>query len=152
MQLWRLTKTKYSSSAFDGEGARVYGGRWNSPGTRMAYASGSPALAVLEVLVHLEKSGVLPSYSLIRARIPDTLIQELSTTDLPSSWNTSPVPPEVQAIGDQWVRSHESVILRVPSVVIGAESNFLINPAHPDFRHFAIEHVEAFSFDARLIP
>jgi RES domain-containing protein len=62
MQLWRLVKTRYAAAAFDGEGARVNGGRWNSPGTRVAYASANSALAVLEVLVHMTAGSGLPGY------------------------------------------------------------------------------------------
>ena len=95
MRLWRLVKTKYAESAFDGEGARLHGGRWNSPGTLVAYASDSSALAVLEVLVNLKDDSVLSSYSLVSATIPDELIETLDRRALPTNWNSSPVPPAV---------------------------------------------------------
>ena len=151
MRVWRLVKTKYASTAFDGEGARLYGARWNSPGVRMAYGASNSALAVLEVLVHLGDAAVLPSYSLIEASVPDEFIEDLDLSVLPSRWSASPVPPEVQAIGDAWIRSAKGLALRVPSAVVSGSQNVLINPDHADFRHFCIESQEEFSFDPRLL-
>lgn len=150
MQVWRLVKMKYASSAFDGEGARLYGARWSSVGTRVAYASSNSALAVLEVLVHLEDVTVLPSYSLITATIPDGLVEEIDVPTLPAGWNSWPVLPEVQAIGDKWIRSGRALALRVPSAVVRGSSNLLINPDHPDFARFRVDAVEPFAFDPRL--
>ena len=151
MQLWRLVKTRYAATAFDGEGARVHGGRWNSPGTRVAYASSNSALAVLEVLVHMTAGGVLPGYSLIRAHVPDSLVEELPTSELPRSWRAFPVPPEVQAIGDAWVRSGRALALMVPSAIVDGSYNVLINPQHATFLQFVVESVQPFGFDPRLI-
>lgn len=151
MQVWRLTKTRYVSTAFDGEGARVNGARWSSRGTRVAYASSSSALALLEVLVHMTSGGALPGYSLIAATLRDSSIENLAPSALPKDWNASSIPPHVQAIGDAWVRSGRSLALRVPSAIVRAEYNFLINPAHPDFGRFTVDAVEAFEFDPRLV-
>lgn len=112
------------------EGARVYGARWNSPGTLVAYASNNSALAVLEVLVHVMSGGPLMGYSLIHASIPDALVEDLATSQLPKDWNVSPVPPSVQRVGDAWVKSGRSLALRAPSVIVDAGFNILINPAH----------------------
>jgi RES domain-containing protein len=152
MLLWRLVKTRYASTAFDGEGARLHGARWNSPGTRVAYASSNSALAVLEVLVHMTGGGILPAYSLVTATLPDALVDTLPPSELPSNWASSPVPPEVQAIGDAWIRSGRSVALRVPSAIVHGSYNVLLNPAHADFARFAIEYSEPFGFDPRLLP
>jgi RES domain-containing protein len=151
MQLWRLVKTRYSSTAFDGEGARLHGARWNSVGVRVAYASDSSALAVLEVLVHLGKVSVLPSYSLVTGKLPSTLIEDLEESTLSAGWNASPVPPGVQAIGDAWIRSGRSLALRVPSAIVQGSYSVLINPSHPDFGQFIVEATTPYSFDARLI-
>ncbi len=151
MQLWRLVKTKYVSTALDGEGSRLYGGRWTSPGTPAIYASDNPALAVLEVLVHLQNGSVLPAYSLIAATVPDALLESLTTSSLPPSWNSSPVPPEVQAIGDAWIRSGRSLGLRVPSAVVQESVNVLVNPAHRQFAQFRIDSIKRFDFDHRLL-
>lgn len=148
--IWRLLKTRFASSAFDGEGARLYGGRWSSPGTRVAYASNSASLAILEVLVHLDASQMLSSYSLIAASVPDELIQELPPRALPSNWRVYPAPAETAMIGDAWVRSGSSVVLRVPSVLVDAEYNFLVNPAHADFSKVVVGDAVPYVFDHRL--
>jgi RES domain-containing protein len=151
MQLWRLVKTRYAATAFDGEGARVHGGRWNSPGTRVAYASSNSALAVLEVLVHMTAGAALPGYSLIRAHVPDPLVDELPASELPRSWRAFPVPPEVQAIGDAWVRLGGALVLTVPSAIVDGSYNVLINPQHVKFPQLVVESVQPFGFDPRLV-
>lgn len=151
MQVWRLVKTKYARTAFDGEGARLYGARWSSVGTRVAYAASNSALAVLEVLVHLENVDVLDSYSLIRASLPDALITALEPARLPVGWNLWPAPPAVQAVGDAWILANESLALEVPSVIVPGGTNLLINPAHKDFAKFQVERTERFRFDPRVV-
>jgi RES domain-containing protein len=148
--LWRLVKTRYAATAFDGEGARLFGGRWSSPGTRVAYASNSAALAILEVLVHLERNQILSAYSLIQARVPDDLIEELPTRALPTNWKVFPPPAETAMIGDAWVRRGESAVLRVPSVVADGEFNYLLNPAHAKFGRIVVGAPSPFIFDRRL--
>jgi RES domain-containing protein len=148
---WRLVKSRHSAAAFDGEGARLHGGRWNSPGTRVAYASDSIALAALEVLAHLQSTAVLQSYSLAAIRFPEELVEVLPETSLPQGWRRFPTPPANQAIGDQWVAQGRSLVLRVPSAIIPSAANFLINPLHPDFTRTVIERPERFAFDPRLL-
>ncbi len=148
---WRIVKSRRARSAFDGEGARLYGGRWNSPGTRMVYVAGSVSLAVLEVLVHLGNAGVLSSYSLCAVEFEDGLMESLDRSRLPADWRSYPAPPGLREIGDAWVRDRTSVILEVPSAVIERESNYLINPAHPDFASVNVGEPEPFEFDSRLL-
>ena len=97
----RLVKARYAATAFDGEGARVYGGRWSSPGTAVVYAAESVAVAMLEILVHVQYPSVLNSYSLIEAEFPDTFVEDLATLALPADWKQSPPPTSTQAIGDR---------------------------------------------------
>lgn len=151
MRLWRLVKTKYADTAFNGDGARLHGGRWNSPGTRVAYASDSSALAVLEVLVNLKDESLLSAYSLISATIPDTPVETLRQSALPKEWNSSPVFPSVQAFGDRWERKNLSLALLVPSAIVEASNNILINPRHPEFHRFELVAVDRFRFDERLL-
>ena len=148
---WRLVKTRFASSAFDGEGARLYGARWNSPGVAIAYAADSPALAVLEVLAHLQSTRHLESYSMIGADIPDELIEDVDPAVLPSNWTAAPPPPEAQAVGDAWASMRRSAVLRVPSAVVPHSSIFLINPAHPDARRITVGKTEPFRLDPRVI-
>ena len=147
-----MVKTRHAATAFDGEGARLYGARWNSRGTRVAYASNSSALAVLEVVVHLSGGGGSPvGYSLISATVPDAMIEDLDPTLLPKNWNVSPIPPSVQLLGDQWVASGRSLALRVPSVIVEGGFNLLINPEHKGFARVSVQSVSAYAFDPRLL-
>ncbi len=148
--VWRLVKTRYSRQAFDGEGARLHGGRWSSPGTVVAYGSESAALAVLEVLVHVQGAATLRSFSLASAEVPDKLVEVLDPKLLPGSWKRSPPPVECQAIGDAWVRAGSSAVLRVPSVILDGSFNYLLNPAHPAFAAIALRPSRPFDFDQRL--
>jgi RES domain-containing protein len=118
--VWRIAKTRFASSAFDGEGARLNGGRWNSVGVRVAYASDSIALATLEVLVGLQKSSVLASYALVSALFDEASVETLPLTSLPANWRNYPAAPHTQAIGDQWVVKQRSLVLRVPSAIVEA--------------------------------
>ena len=147
---WRLIKSRFARSAFGGEGARLYGSRWNSKGVAVAYAADSAALAVLEVLVHLQNPAILDAYSLATAAIPDELIESLPPRDLPANWRESPPSAVTQAIGDAWVASARSAVLRVPSAVLDHGHVYLLNPAHPDFRKIKVKPTTPFRFDRRL--
>jgi RES domain-containing protein len=144
---WRLTKTRHLATAWDGEGAKRAGGRWNSVGVRVVYASATLSLALVETLVHLP-SGVLPAYSAIPCEIDESLMEAIDPGDLPAVWKDYPPPREAQAIGDRWVAEARSVALRVPSVIVPSESNYVLNPAHPDFTRIKIG--KPLPFDARL--
>jgi RES domain-containing protein len=102
--VWWIVKTRHAKDAFEGEGARINGGRWNSPGVRVAYASQSVALATLEVLVGLQASALLASYSALSARLEEKLLETLPLSALPANWRDHPPPPDTQAIGDKWAR------------------------------------------------
>ena len=147
---WRIVKAKFANFAFEGEGARRFGGRWNSKGTRMVYTAGSQALAALEMLVHLEASDLLKHYRLIPVNFDQSMVKVLALAALPANWKRRPTPPTVRAIGDEWVASAQSAIFQVPSVIVPGESNYLLNPVHPDFAGLLIGKPQAFRFDRRL--
>jgi RES domain-containing protein len=146
----RITKAAHATSAFDGEGARRAGGRWNTAGHRMVYTSASAALAALEIVVNVRRSHLLVSYVLFTCEFPEAIVEQLAAEDLPAHWRSSPVPPETQSIGDAWLRSRRSAVLKVPSAVIETDSNFLLNPEHPDFGLIRVSKPQPFFFDARL--
>lgn len=146
---WRLTKTKHLATAWDGEGARRAGGRWNSVGVRVVYASATLSLALVETLVHLS-SGTLAACSAIPCEIDESLVETVEQEDLPPVWKDYPPPPEVQSIGDRWVAEARSAALRVPSVIVPGEFNYVLNPARPDFARIRIGVPLPFPFDARL--
>jgi RES domain-containing protein len=148
---WRLVKSRYAATAFDGEGARLFGGRWNSPGTRVAYASDSAALAALEVLTHLQSISVLQQYFVATIQFPERLVETLDLSMLPDSWRSFPSPSENHVIGDRWVAEGRSLVLRVPSAIIPSAGNYLINPEHLQFESAVVGRPEPFAFDARLL-
>lgn len=147
---WRITKRRHVKTAFTGSGARKFGGRWNSPGTSIVYTSETQSLAVLEMLVHLEQPDLLQRYVLIGITIDEALIETLDNNRLPRNWRTAPPSIELRSLGDEWAANQSSVALRVPSVLVPSESNFLLNPAHPDFHKLSIGESVAFAFDERL--
>ena len=147
---WRIVKSSRAATAFDGEGARLFGGRWNSPGHAAVYTAENVSLAALELLVHLQESSLLASYSLLPATFPASLVQIVAASDLPSGWNSWPPPPALRERGDTWLAAGKSAVLSVPSAVVPAERNYLLNPAHPDFRKVTLGAPQRFAFDPRL--
>ena len=148
---WRIVKAKFAARAFDGEGARRFGGRWNNRGTALVYTAGSQALAVLEMLVHLEASELLRHYRLIPVTFDQHVVNVLDRKVLPANWRRRPLPASVRAIGDDWIASTKSVVLRVPSVIVPDENNYLINVSHPQFGRLVIGSPRPFRFDPRLL-
>jgi RES domain-containing protein len=148
--VWRIVQRRFLKSAFTGEGARLYGGRWNSPGRVVIYTAQSQALAALELLVHLGSEKLLRYYVAIPVAIPPHLIERLSPSSLPKNWHAYPAPRSTRALGDDWIARGASPVLQVPSVVIPSESNFLFNPAHPHFSKLRIGKPIPFHFDLRL--
>jgi RES domain-containing protein len=147
MLAFRLVKARQTKTAFSGEGARLAGGRWNLPGTVLVYLSESLALAALETFVHLERDDYALKFASIRVEIPDELIAQFDRELLPSDWRREPPPESAQQIGTRWAKEAGSCCLRLPSVLIPAEFNYLLHPAHPDFAKIRIADPELFSFD-----
>ena len=108
---YRITKTKRTAGAFDGEGARLYGGRWNSIGTRVVYVAGSRSLATLEILVHTEDlSTIVGQYSIIAVTFPDKLVLRIPAADLPKRWSAHEPVADTQILGDRWIHGLESAV------------------------------------------
>ena len=148
---WRIVGARYHDDAFSGEGARLRGGRWNSKGTTMVYSAGSIALASIEMMVNLPGPKLLEEFVRIPVQIPPDLIIDLPLDQLPGDWNSRPVPPSIKAIGDRWIKKRESAVLKVPSVVVPEEFNYLLNPKHPDFKKIIIGSPIRYRFDPRLV-
>lgn len=151
LRLWRLVKADYAASAFDGEGAFRFGGRWNSCGQRIAYTSGVLSLALLEILVHLDPSAHLPAMRAVPIHIPKSEIKQawfskLSeiSGDLP--WGLM----QTRKWGNTWIQQNETVALKVPSALVPNESNYLINPMHPAFASCQIDEARPFPIETRL--
>ncbi len=147
---WRLVKTRLLATAWDGESARAVGGRWNSVGVPVVYVASSLSLALVEVLVHLP-AGVLAAYSAVPVSFDDTHVVTLADRDLPADRREVPPPASTRALGDGFVADGRALALRVPSVVVPSESNYVLNPAHPAFASVEIGAPVAFPFDPRLV-
>lgn len=116
----------------------------------MVYTAQSQALAVLEMLVHIDASDLLRHYRLISVSIDKAMVQVVDPAALPRNWRRRPAPTSLRAIGDHWVALRESAVLRVPSVIVPGESNFLINVLHPDFHTLTVGKAESFRLDRHL--
>ncbi len=148
--VWRLLTPRYATSAFSGEGARLYGGRWNRKGVPMVYTAGSQSLAVLEMLV--QDDPLRARYQLIAATLPSNLKIEVITPDqLPPVWRGPDARPDLQTLGSAWAERRSSAVLAVPSAVIPAETNYLLNPLHPSFARISVGAPTEFITDLRLL-
>lgn len=149
MRVWRLCKREHA--AFDGDGARRAGGRWNRRGTPMVYTSESLSLAAIEILVHCDP-GLLPhDLVAVSADIPDSVkIERLELSTLPRDWRRLPAPEALARIGSAWADSERTLVLSVPSAVVPRERNYLLNPKHPEFAKIRRGTPEQFSLDPRL--
>jgi RES domain-containing protein len=118
----------------------------------MVYTAESRSLAALEILTQIHGEPPEDAYVLIAAIFPAKALTRLDLAELPRNWTTYPPPPTLRILGDRWIANGTSLVLEVPSVVIPAERNFLINPQHPDFPSLQIAIPEPFTFDPRLFP
>jgi RES domain-containing protein len=154
MVIWRLCRAVHAAGAFSGEGARRYGGRWNSRGVPMVYCSSSLALAAVELFVHLDPTQAPSDLVAISATLPEgEPARALAQDELPPDWWADPAA--TRALGDAWIgdtllRVGSSLALRVPSVPIRAEWNVLINPLHQRMAELRIDPPQPFVFDARM--
>lgn len=152
MWVYRLSKTKHLDTSFSGEGARIAGGRWNNKGNACVYSSLSEALAILEVLAHLQNDAPLDAYSFTRIKLEEEDVAVLPEAHWPTSWNVKTGSLDARRLGDGWLKSNDSLALLVPSVFTRHEKNCLINPNHPDLKD-RLKSVETwpYSFDDRLV-
>lgn len=135
---WRITKEKHAKAAFTGEGARLAGGRYNSTGKLLIYAAQSRSLAMLEMLIHLESAELLKKYVFFEIAIDDSFILDADPSCLAGKLESNASLENLRAIGDGWAFDGASAVLRMPSMLVPGEENFLLNPRHPDFRKLQI--------------
>jgi RES domain-containing protein len=133
-----------------GVGARDHGGRWNSCGIAVAYASESRALAAMEQLVHLIPPQLLGAFVVSSIALADRQIERVDLSRLPRNWRNPVAPASLRRIGDKWVSSMRTLALAIPSAVVDGEANYLINPQHPDFAGARKSRPAPFKFDRRL--
>lgn len=152
MEAWRIAKAVYSKD-LSGQGAAIYGGRWNSRDIRMVYLAEHPATSAMEVLVHVE--GELPDdLVLIKLQLPDDagLYLEVDPQSLPPGWDTEPSSPEAAAFGDRFVAEGQYLGMFVPSVLMPEERNLILNPAHQAMNSVRVLNERPFQYDPRLGP
>ncbi|CAM5525301.1 RES family NAD+ phosphorylase [Thauera mechernichensis] len=148
--VWRITTARFAASAFSGEGARLYGGRWNPKGWPMIYTAESQSLDLLELMV--QDDPLRANYVLIPAQLPADLPEtRVDTESLPSEWRTIGARSSLQEIGRTWIDSGETVVLSVPSAVVPAERNYLLNPRHPNFTRIQIGAPLSLEVNTRLL-
>lgn len=151
VKAWRLSLADYADSALQGEGARLYGGRWNYEGTPVVYFAESLALAALEVLVHSDDASQLSRYLQLPVRFDTEQIETLPRGTLPDNWREVMPPARLQALGNAWICEGRSSVLKVPSVIIPEEHTYVLNPAHPRFKEIVGGEIKPFAFDPRLV-
>jgi RES domain-containing protein len=150
--LWRLVKATRADSAFDGEGAFRFGGRWNSRSHRIVCASSTLSLALLEILVHLDPAAHVPDLVALSIRVPRTDIETFKTPTADKATTLTGELRQTRTWGDRWIKEANSPALRVPSSIVPMESNFLINPQHPKFNKYTISAPLPFPIDNRYCP
>ena len=148
--IWRLSPQQHVREAYTGEGAAMFGGRWNFKDIPLVYCAESRSLAALEVLANIRDPKI--HFALPWVAIPAEIAQDLieKPEKLPVNWQANPYPLDTQRFGVDWVQARRSVALRVPSAVIPGEFNYLLNPAHPQFARVKVGKPEPFAFDPRL--
>ena len=148
IKIWRIVKAKYAREAFDGRGAKSYGGRWNHPGKLVVYASDSLPLAALELFVHLEGQPYFKLNTISANISANTEITQIEK--LPKNWHSFPAPMSTKDIGSKWLNSNQTAVLKVPSVMIPDSYNYLLNPLHPNFNEIITNKPEPFNFDPKM--
>ena len=148
---WRLINERYAEDAFGGEGARLNGGRWNSPGYWAVYTSATASLAMLEILANADEPELLRSFVMASCTFDESLITHIQVDEIPANWWEPEPPRGLQMIGDEWIRSERSAVLSVPSVIIEHERNYLLNPVHADFKRIKLSLPQPFRLDLRLV-
>jgi len=149
-KFYRLVQQQWAASVRNGEGARLYGGRWNPVGLPAVYLAGSRALAALEVVVHAPRQVLRMEWSLFEVGIPDEWIESSAGLKLPADWQQRPDSLGAQALGGEWLKRGKGVALQLPSVIIPEEAVILVNPLHPDSHKLKWSDGRVFRFDERL--
>jgi len=152
VRAWRLVRPAFAdpADALSGEGARRFGGRWNSAGRRLVYASDHLSLAALETLAHADRRRFERDLVAFEMHVPADLVARLADADLPVGWRARPDAPAARAVGDAWLAAGTHVALSVPSVLVPQERNLLLDPTHPRFGEVRIGAPTPFRFDERI--
>lgn len=152
-RVYRLLRKPYAKEPLNGEGAYRFGGRWSSVGTRIAYTAEHMSLAMIEYFVHIDADLPPRDLVVVTADVPENVSRKtIAVKELPANWRQTPAPPELAEFGDRFALDGRTAALIVPSAISPAESNWLINPRHPEFVKIRLRAVDPFDFDPRLLP
>jgi RES domain-containing protein len=150
-RVYRILRKPFAKKPLDGEGAYHFGGRWSSAGTRLAYTAEHLSLAMIEYFMHIDPDDPPTDLVAVTAEVPDSVSRtRISVKQLPANWRQSPPPPNLAAYGDGFVHDRSAAILIVPSVLAPVESNWLVNPQHPESSRIRVRSVEPFDYDPRF--
>lgn len=147
---WRITRKKYLDQAFSGEGAKIWGGRWNPAGYPAVYCAENLSLAILELIVHLEDDIDIESFIAIPVSYDSKTVRTLEYSQLPEAWDHLPISPASMRIGKEWLDEKKFLALKVPSIIVPIDSNYILNPLHPDFSQIKIGEPQEIRFDPRI--
>ena len=151
MELYRITQELYAND-LSGNGARLYGGRWNSEGLFAVYTSSSRSLALLETLAHTPAKMLQERiYILVTLSVPDAVKpEEIDREKLAAGWDAPDTRPLTKKTGDIFLRNKSGLLLIVPSVLMPEENNYVLNPLHPDIKKVKLVNKRRIHFDARV--
>ncbi len=148
MIIYRLSSGDYMND-LSGTGSKLYGGRWNSVGMKAIYTTENISLAILEILVHIKKYKRPLDYHLVTISIPDSIKPVIIIKEkLKKNWKDDAAYS--QFMGDEFLKNGQSLVLKVPSVIVEQEYNFILNPGHADAGKIKIVSTKLFEFDKRL--
>jgi RES domain-containing protein len=147
MQIYRIALTKYAGSLT----ASSRAARWNPNDVNVIYTASSRSLACLENVVHRSQLGLTQLFSIMTIELDDKIKKDIiKLNDLPEDWREFHQMPFTQHLGEKWLSGGRTAILQVPSSIIEEETNYLINPSHPDFKYIHLVRTDAFVFDKRI--
>ena len=149
LRLWRIVTGKHP--IWSGEGARLFGQRWNPPGLPAIYTGTSFAVCLVEVLVHANRAAPPSAARYVEADVPDDVSREIFDPALHNGWDDPLDPSIAQAFGKTWIEERRSALLIVPSVVTGGrDTNVVVNPGHPDAARISVGLETPLTLDSRL--
>lgn len=157
IEAYRISKDSNPAKAFSGQGAKDWGGRWNSRGVALVYTAAHRPLSILEVLVHVKggagmgRATIGTPFYVYTVSFDEALLEKLLISSLPAGWNSEPPTAASQSLGDAWVLAARSAVLAVPSVIVHEERNYLLNPNHPRFPEVQIGQPAVCAVDPRLL-
>lgn len=149
MLLYRISAPEYVGD-ISGNGARLYGGRWNEKGVAVVYLASSRAMAMMELLVHLNPEDLQRQYVVAVFDVPDDKIMEVSLEELPQDWQSVGRKPYLHKITSRFITEGRYLMMQVPSVLVEEENNYILNPLHPDALNVKLVSQRIFSFDHRF--